>query len=87
MNEFETGRASAMTEETLAALGGDEIAYVKPVMSDDIKALFPRAPDMAPGILLFALHAADGTPIMLTDNRDAAIAEALQNDLEAVSVH
>ena len=87
MNEFETRRPPTMTEETLAALGGDEIAYVKPVMSDDIKDLFPRAPDMAPGILLFALHAADGTPIMLTDNRDAAIAEAMQNDLEAVSVH
>lgn len=87
MNDFETRRPPAMTAETLAALGGDEIAYVKPVMSDNIKELFPRAPEMAPGITLFALHAADGTPIMLTDNRDAAIAEAMHNDLEAVSVH
>ena len=36
---------------------------------------------------LFALHAADGTPIMLTDSREAAIANALSQELEMVSVH
>ena len=36
---------------------------------------------------LFALHAADGTPIMLTDSREAAIANAWSNELQAVSVH
>ena len=35
----------------------------------------------------FALHAADGTPIMLTDSREAAIANAWSNELQAVSVH
>jgi hypothetical protein len=36
---------------------------------------------------LYALHAADGTPIMLTDSREAAIANAWSNELQAVSVH
>ena len=36
---------------------------------------------------VFALHAADGTPIMLTDSREAAIANAWSNELQAVSVH
>ena len=49
--------------------------------------LFPQAPDLAPGMTLFALHAADGTPIMLTDSREAAIANAWSNELQAVSVH
>jgi hypothetical protein len=39
------------------------------------------------GHKLFALHAADGTPIMLTDSREAAIANAWSNELQAVSVH
>ena len=50
-------------------------------------SLFPQAPKIAPGIMLFALHAADGTPIMLTDTREAAIANAWSQELEAVSVH
>ena len=50
-------------------------------------ALFPQAPQIAPGLKLFALHAADGTPIMLTDSREAAIANAWSQELETVSVH
>ena len=46
-----------------------------------------QAPDLAPGTKLFALHAADGTPMMLTDSREAAIANAWSNELQAVSVH
>ena len=49
--------------------------------------MFPEAPQIAPGIKLFALHAADGTPIMLTDSREAALANALSHELQAVSVH
>lgn len=73
--------------EALAQLGGSEIAYVKPIMSDSLKELFPEAPDMAPGIRLFALHAADGTPIMLTDSRESALAGAMEHELTPVSVH
>ena len=46
-----------------------------------------RRPSFAPGGLLYALHAADGTPIMLTDSREAAVANAWSNELETVSVH
>jgi len=44
-------------------------------------------PQLEPDRLLFALHAADGTPIMLTDSREAAIANAWSQELETVSVH
>ena len=40
-----------------------------------------------PGTLLYALHAADGTPILLTDSREAAIANAWRQELETVSLH
>jgi hypothetical protein len=49
--------------------------------------LFPQAPRLAPGIELFALHAADGTPILQTDSREAALANARDHELETVSVH
>ena len=78
-----------ISAEALAHLGDGRIAYVKTVRSEDVRALFPQAemPQMPPGQTLFALHAADGTPIMLTDSREAAIANAWSQELETVSVH
>jgi hypothetical protein len=77
----------AITQEALAQLGGGRLAYVKAINSEDVANLFPHAPKIAPGIKLFALHGADGTPIMLTDTREAAFANAWSQELEAVSVH
>ena len=77
----------AVSLETLATLGEGHIAYVKQIRSEDVPGLFPQAPQIAPGLKLFALHAADGTPIMLTDSREAAIANAWSNELETVSLH
>ncbi|BAF86345.1 MULTISPECIES: DUF1150 family protein [Azorhizobium] len=76
-----------MTPEALAVLGGGEIAYLRTIKSEDAQRLFPQAPEMQPGLTLFTLHAADGTPIMLTDSREAALANAFQNELTTVSVH
>jgi hypothetical protein len=76
-----------ISPEALAHLGGGKIAYIKTIRSEDVPALFPQAPELQPGMELFALHAADGTPIMLTDSREAAIANAWSQELETVSVH
>lgn len=83
VNEF----LPTVTPDALAHLGEGMIAYVKPINSEDVASLFPQAPEIAPGLKLFALHAADGTPIMLTDSREAAVANAWSHELQAVSVH
>ncbi len=79
--------SNAMTPDALAHLGDGEIAYVKAIRSEDVKSLFPEAPQIAKGIELFVLHAADGTPMMLTDSREAAVANAWSQSLQPVSVH
>ena len=71
----------------LAALGEGQVAYVKPMQSDEVQRLFPQAPAMAPGLQLFALLSASGTPILLTDSRDAALANAWAQDLQTVGLH
>lgn len=71
----------------LAELGEGQVAYVKPISSDEVSRLFPQAPQLAPGLSLFALLSASGTPIMLTDSHDAAVANAWAHDLETVSLH
>jgi hypothetical protein len=76
-----------ISPQALAVLGGGRIAYVKAIRAEDVSKQFPQAPQLAPGTLLYALHAADGTPIMLTDSRESAIANAWSQELEMVSVH
>ena len=76
-----------ISAEALAGMGGGRIAYVRSIRSEDLRALFPQAPELAAGQQLFSLHAADGTPIMVTDTREAAVANAFTHELETVSVH
>ena len=71
----------------LAGLGEGQVAYVKPMTSDEIRRLFPQAQDLQPGLELFALLSASGSPILLTDSHEAALANAWANDLRTVSVH
>jgi hypothetical protein len=80
-------KQSEISAEALAHLGDGQIAYMKTIRSEDVPSLFPQVPEIAPGLELFTLHAADGTPIMLTDSREAALANALSQKLEMVSVH
>jgi len=83
----EPNRTTDISPEALANLGGGRIAYVKAIRSEDVASMFPQAPEIAPGVQLFTLHAADGTPMMLTDSREAAVANAWSQELETVSVH
>ena len=87
MDDQTTAGSPVISPEALAQLGDGQIAYVKAIGSEQVAKLFPQAPALEPGTRLFALHAADGTPIMLTDTREAAVANAWSHELEAVSVH
>lgn len=78
---------AAISPQELAALGGGQVAYVKAMSSDEVNRLYPNAPDLQPGMKLFALLSADGSPIMLTDSKDAAIAGAWEHELAMASLH
>ena len=80
-------KALELTPQEFAHLGDGALAYVKAINSEDVSRIFPQAPPLKPGVKLFALLGADGTPIMLTDSRDAAIANAWEHELETVSLH
>jgi len=83
----EQERKLTMTPDQFAHLGEGALAYLKKVSSDDIRGRYPGMPDIAPGLELWALFAANGQPILLTDARDSAIGAAAQNDLIPVSIH
>jgi len=62
-----------MSSDQLGALGMSHIAYVKPVVVN--------------GMTGFAIHAADGTPMALADDRATAMAAIVQHEMLPLSVH
>lgn len=62
-----------LSSQAFAALGLQDLAYIKPVERD--------------GKTMVAVHAADGTELAVAESRDVAIAFIRQNDLEALSAH
>ncbi len=81
------GAAPVMSAIDFARLGDGQVAYVKQINSHQAQDLFPALKGLPEGIDLYALVGADGTPLGVTDSRDSAIASAITNDLEPVSVH
>ena len=84
---FDPNAASSVSPEMLATLGENRLAYIRAMRSEEVAFLSPEAPLLAPGYRVFVLHAADGTPILLADSREAALAGAANHQVETVSLH
>ncbi|MGG7517334.1 DUF1150 family protein [Allorhizobium undicola] len=76
-----------LTKTELAHLGSGEVAYVRRIRYDEVTNCFPDAPEIDPRSDLWALFAADGTPILLTDNRSSTFFKAAEDELRTVSLH
>ena len=76
-----------MSMSEFARLGGGKVAYIRVMTADEAKEMFPAVEGIPTGISLYALHAADGTPIALTDSRQSALGHAMGDELEIASVH
>ena len=70
-----------------ARLGDGEVAYIRHLDAVEAERLFPQVKGLPEGIELYALVSADGTPLSLRDNHASAVADAVENDLQTVSVH
>lgn len=76
-----------LTKNEFAHLGAGKLGYIRKMRSEDVSRVFPEAPDLNPGLDLWALFGADGTPILLTDNRSSTFFKAAEDDLTTVSLH
>jgi hypothetical protein len=76
-----------LTQTQLEHLGTGEVGYIRKMKSDEVSRCFPEAPDIDPSLDLWALFGADGTPILLTDNRSSTFFKAAEDDLKTVSLH
>ncbi|MEM7693456.1 MAG: DUF1150 domain-containing protein [Pseudomonadota bacterium] len=78
---------AVISADQLAILGEGHVAYVREMRSEEVNSVFPNAPEMAPGQIIWALLSAAGTPIVLADTPHAVIANAMEHNLVTVSVH
>jgi len=76
-----------VTEIDLAHLGEGTVAYLREMGGEELNGKFPGLPRIEPAARLWALFAANGQPILISDARDRAIAGAFENDLVPVSIH
>ncbi|QRM54039.1 DUF1150 family protein [Sinorhizobium sp. BG8] len=76
-----------VTKADLAHLGAGEVGYIRKMRADEVSRCFPEAPEIDPALDLWALFGADGTPILLTDNRSSTFFKAAEDDLRTVSLH
>lgn len=76
-----------VSPEQFAHLGEGAIGYIRKISSDDFMAAWPGVAEIPSGIDIWALFAADGMPILLTDERASAIEAAREKELMAVALH
>ena len=84
----QTASASpTLTPHELAALGGGRIAYVRAMRGAELTRLFPQAPTVDADQQIYLLLAADGSPLVIAESEQAAVANAWHNDLVPLSLH
>ena len=76
-----------LSSNDFAELGEGHVAYLRRMSSDDIRARFPAAQSIRPGLKLWALFSAGGTPLAVSDDRGSILASATENELTTVSLH
>ncbi len=70
-----------MTEEDFADLGMDNVVYVQEVTLDEAQTLFPEIEEFPEIGHFYALHAANGTPVLLAEDLYSAKEAAENNKL------
>jgi len=76
-----------LTKSQWSHIGAGEVGYIRKMRAVEGYRWFPEAPNIDPGLDLWALFGADGTPILLTDNRSSTFFKAAEDELRTISVH
>jgi|SRR5688500_4434277 hypothetical protein len=75
-----------LSDIEFAQLGGGHLAYIREIEPEQASILLGELPG-PPGAPLFCLYAADGTPMAISISKQAAMANALANQLLPMLVH
>lgn len=70
-----------------AKLGGGAVGYIREIDAARAQVLLGATTMVPPGQQLFCLYNADGTPVAISGSREAAIANAFEQELQPMAVH
>jgi hypothetical protein len=87
---FEDDESPEIEEMDGPVFEGARLAYIKSIDLDEAKAMglvVPSEIRLPRNVKLYALHAADGTTLGITDNWASAYSAAVQNNFVPLSVH
>ena len=73
--------------EAKVCFAGQAVAAVVARTPQQAKDVFPTVDDLPNDVDLYALLAADGTPIVLADDKGTAISHAMGDELEIAHLH
>jgi hypothetical protein len=76
----------SLTAAQFAALGGNAVAYVRPISGLDLSAMI-RGTDFDEEMTYQLVMSADGTPLMVADTPDAVTEWLIDKDLGVVTLH
>lgn len=76
-----------MSTKELADLGTSEIAYIRPMQSQEVMEKFPMVQGLQPGQKLWALFSASGDPLAIADDPNGVLSNAFELELDPVSLH
>jgi len=76
-----------MSTKELADLGTSEIAYIRPMQSQEVMEKFPMVQGLQPGVKLWALFSASGDPLAIADDPNGVLSNAFELELDPVSLH
>ena len=87
MTEHKTNRLPQIPESEieLANMGLGEVAYVREVPAQEVERMIGQKIAADPATPLYCLYLADGTPVSVSDSREAAIANAVEHDLAPIN--
>ena len=75
----QTKMINIMNDKDFADLGIQDIVYVNEVALETALNLFPEIMDLPETGPLYAVHAADGTPILLAEDLESATTAAAEH--------
>ncbi|MGL4489625.1 MAG: DUF1150 family protein [Rhizobiaceae bacterium] len=73
-----------LSDFEFAALGKGEVGYIRQMKSDELTRRFPALNKITPGLDVWALFAANGEPIILSDRHSAVLQGASENEIMPV---
>jgi len=75
---------SPQTQDALAKVGTDAVAYMREMTFEEVMNAFPQTPELEQGETYWALFSADGAPLMLASDRVDVASSAFYSNLKAV---